>query len=74
MTINCINACTCKNCISRNARLQFHISIDPNTHPSEYAIALVLKKQRGFNRMFREFLKEYALAVAQQVDEQSISD
>lgn len=65
MSNNCINTCFCSRC-SIKKPLQFHISIDPLTHPQEYEIALIAKRQRGFNKLFREFLKEYALAVSDQ--------
>lgn len=73
MTTNCVNTCSCKNCLSKKGRMQFHISIDPNTHPHEFQIALILKKQKAFNRLFREFLKEYAVSVANQVKQEPVT-
>lgn len=71
MTIKCINTCSCSTCLGKKATLQFHISIDPRTHPNEFEIALILKRQKSFNKMFREFLREYAIAVAEQVKQET---
>jgi hypothetical protein len=57
--------------LGKKATLQFHISIDPRTHPNEFEIALILKRQKSFNKMFREFLREYAIAVAEQVKQET---
>ena len=57
--------------LGQKATLQFHISIDPRTHPNEFEIALILKRQKSFNKMFREFLREYAIAVAEQVKQET---
>lgn len=71
MTIKCINTCSCSTCLGKKATLQFHISIDPRTHPNEFEIALILKRQKSFNKMFKEFLREYAIAVAEQVKQET---
>lgn len=71
MTVVCVNTCTCSRCIAKRP-LQFHVSIDPNLYPAEYRIALIAKKQKGFNKLFREFLKEYAIRVAEQVERDSV--
>jgi hypothetical protein len=68
MRTNCINACPCRHCMKTKASLQFNIKIDPSAYPQEYEIAKILKKQRSFNRVFREFLREYALSVYEQVN------
>lgn len=73
MTIKCINTCSCSTCLGKKATLQFHISIDPRTHPNEFEIALILKRQKSFNKMFREFLREYALSVAKQVNQEPLT-
>lgn len=63
------NTCTCCSC-TRKRPLQFHVTIDPNLFPHEYEIAQIARKQRSFARLFREFLKEYAISVANQVKQE----
>lgn len=70
MTVVCMNTCSCFRCVKK-APIQFHVSIDPNLYPHEYEIAVIAKKQKGFNKLFREFLREYAIAVAEQVKQET---
>jgi hypothetical protein len=58
--------CTCCQCTKKRP-LHFHVSVDPVLYPSEYEILLIARRQRDFNKLFRQFLREYAISVANQL-------